>query len=533
MRSIHRGAWAFFVLALSLGACARGTKTKAVYETVDVEKRNIVVSATATGSIEPVFTVEVKSKASGEIIEMHAETGDDVKPHQLLARVDPREARTALAQAKADLGVAEAQLANAKMEMARADTFYKRQIITQVEYETDRLAYASATAGVVRAQSALDNAQDQMDDTEIRAPMSATIIAKSAELGTVISSPTRDVGGGTVLFTMANLDTVQVRAMVDETDIGKIAAGLPASISVDAFPDRKFEGSVLKIEPQATVNQNVTMFPVLVRLANPGHALKPGMNGEVEVHVGNRQDVLAIPYSALRTQSDVASAATVLGLDPQDVQQQLALASQSGGAAGASAGGANGRTPGQRGEAAANPGPSDSTGARRDSTKAVAGGAGTITLPNGSTIELPPGVKESDVRAAMNKRMSGQELSDDERALLRKVFSRAGGGGGGGGRSGGGFGGRQSRAMASNYIVFVMRNGKPVPVQIKTGLTDLDYVEVLSGLNEGDKVLLLPSAGLVNSQRDMRERFQRMTGGGGLPGVQQSSGQRPTTTGSR
>jgi len=507
------------LLALSVGACARSTKTKAMYETADVEKRNIVVSATATGTIEPVFTVEVKSKASGEIIEMHAETGDDVKPHQLLARVDPREARTALSQADADLQVAKAQLANSKMEMARADTFYKRQIITQVEFETARLSFATANAGVVRAQSALDNAQDQMDDTEIRAPMSATIIAKSAELGTVISSPTRDVGGGTVLFTMANLDTVQVRALVDETDIGKITPGLPATISVDAFPDRKFEGTVLKIEPQATVNQNVTMFPVLVRLANPGHALKPGMNGEVEVHVGDRQDVLAIPYSALRTQQDVASAATVLGLDPQEVQQQLAMA-QSGGAAG--------RAPGQRGEAAANPSPADSTGGRPDSTKAVSGGAGTMTLPNGTTIQLPPGVKESEVQAAMSKRMSGQELSDDERALLRKVFSRAGGGGGGG-RSGGGFGGRQSRAMASNYIVFVMRNGKPAPVQIRTGLTDLDYVEVLSGLNEGDKVLLLPSAGLVNSQREMRERFQRMTGGGGLPGVQQSSGQRPTT----
>ena len=526
MRRMVRRAWAFAVLALALGACARGTKTKAVYETVDVEKRNIVVSATATGTIEPVLTVDVKSKASGEIIQMRAETGDEVKPQQLLARVDPREARTTLAQAQADLQVAKAQLANAKMEMARADTFYKRQIITQVEYETARLSDATANAGVVRAQGALDNAQDQMDDTEIRAPMSGTIIVKNVELGTVISSPTHDVGGGTVLFTMANLDTVQVRAMVDETDIGKIAAGFQATISVDAFPDRKFEGTVLKIEPKATVNQNVTMFPVLVRLANPGHALKPGMNGEVEVHVGNRQDVLAIPYSALRTQQDVASAATVLGLDPQDVQQQLAMAQ--GGAAGA-----NGRTPG-RGEAAANPGPMDSTGTGRDSTtaNAPAAGAGTITLPNGSTITLPPGVKEADVRAVMNKRMSGQDLSDDDRALMRKVFARSGGGGGrSGGGGGGGFGGRQSRAMASNYIVFVLRNGKPTPVQIHTGLTDLDYVEVLSGLNEGDKVLLLPSAGLVNSQREMRERFQRMTGGGGLPGVQQSSGgtQRPTS----
>jgi len=86
--------------------------------------------------------------------------------------------------------------------------------------------------------------------------------------------------------------------------------------------------------------------------------------------------------------------------------------------------------------------------------------------------------------------------------------------------------------LASTYIVFVLRDGKPVPVEIRTGLTDLDYVEVLSGLNEGDKILLLPSASLVNSQKEMRERFQRMTGGGGLPGVQQSQskGQGQTQT---
>ena len=511
-----RGRWLLpmLVAALALSACGKKSKTKALYETASVEKRTIVVSATATGAIEPVLTVDVKSKASGEIIEMHIETGDDVKPRQVLARIDPREPRTALAQADADLQVAKAQLGNAKMEMARADTFFQRQIITQVEYENARLAYATANASVVRAQSSLENARDQMDDTIVRAPLSGTIIAKNVELGTVISSPTRDVGGGTVLFRMANLDTVQIRAMVDETDIGKVAAGLPATITVDAYPDRKFEGTVLKIEPLATVQQNVTMFPVLVRLGNPDHALKPGMNGEVEVHVGRREDVLAIPYSSLRTRQDVSSAASVLGLDPQDVQQQLAMA---GSEAQPSSPAADGQPQAKRGDAVASPSP-----AEEDTSKAKPTGA-SITLPNGSTVPLPAGVTEAEVRAAMSKRMSGQELSEEERALMRKVFARAGGGGGNrGGRM-------QSRAMASSYIVFTLRDGKPVPLEIRTGLTDLDYVEVLSGLSEGDQVLLLPSASLVNSQREMRERFQRMTGGGGLPGVQQQGGQRPTS----
>src|SRR3989442_5109642 len=167
-----------------------------------------------------------------------------------------------------------------------------------------------------------------MNDTKLRAPLAGTIITKNVELGTVISSPTTDVGGGTVLFKMANLDTVQIRALVDETDIGKVQAGLLASITVDAYPNRPFEGSVLKIEPQATVQQNVTMFNVLVRIPNPSHLLKPGMNTEVEIHVGRRDNVLAVPNAALRTQRDVASAAQVLGLDPNDVQQQLAAAQQ-------------------------------------------------------------------------------------------------------------------------------------------------------------------------------------------------------------
>src|SRR5206468_4014224 len=91
---------------------------------------------------------------------------------------------------------------------------------------------------------------------------------------TVISSPTNDVGGGTVILKMANLDTVQVSALVDETDVGKVRLGVPVTITVDAYPNRQFEGHVLKIEPQAQVSQNVTMFPVDVDILNPDHALK-------------------------------------------------------------------------------------------------------------------------------------------------------------------------------------------------------------------------------------------------------------------
>jgi len=486
-----------------------------MYEAVAVQRRTLVVSASASGAIEPVLTLDVKSKASGEITGMNVQTGDDVKPDQLLASIDPRIPRNNLAQADANLVVAQAQLANAKSQLARSDTLLKAQAITQTEYDTANLAYANANAAVVRARSDLENARDRMNDTRLRAPVAGTIIAKNVELGTVISSPTTDVGGGTVLFKMANLDTVQIRALVDETDIGKVQPGLQTTITVDAYANRPFEGTVLKIEPQATVQQNVTMFNVLIRIPNPNHLLKPGMNTEVEIHVGRRENALAIPNAALRTQRDVASAAQVLGLDPNEVQQQLAAAQQPA-------------QPANRDSASLGGG---GTGTRRDSVPAAAG-ANTMTMPDGRTVQLPPGVTEAQVRAAFQKRMSGQELTPAEQsalAAMRAQFQRAGGGGAGGGGGPGG-GGMRRNVDVSSYIVFTLKDGKPTPVQIRTGLTDLDYIEVLNGLTEQDTVLVLPSASLLSSQRDMQQRMRNMTGGGGLPGLQQQPTTQPPRT---
>ena len=508
MNTILRGSTAAAVLLAGLAGCAKKQATQS-YEAVPVERRNLVVSASASGAIEPVLTVDVKSKASGEIIGMNVQTGDDVKADQLLASIDPRIPRNNLAQSQANLQVAQAQLNNAKAQLARSDTLFKSQAITQTEYDGSKLDYANAYASVIRAQSDLENSRDRMTDTKLRAPLAGTIIAKNVELGTVISSPTTDVGGGTVLFRMANLDTVQIRALVDETDIGKVQPGLLTTITVDAYPNRPFEGSVLKVEPQATVQQNVTMFNVLVRIPNPNHLLKPGMNTEVEIHVGRRDNVLAVPNAALRTQRDVASAAQVLGLDPNVVQQQLAAAAPQ-------------QAPANRDSASLGGGTArrDST-AKRDSTAAPAGG-NTMTTPDGRTIQLPPGVTEAQVRSAFQKRMAGQELTPAEQnamAAMRQMMMRAGGGGGAGGAS------RRNTGESSSYIVFTLKNGKPTPVQIRTGLTDLDYIEVVSGLTEQDTVLVLPSASLLNAQRDMQQRLRNVTGGG-LPGVQQ---QQPTT----
>jgi len=472
-----------------------------VYQMIAVSPRDIVVAASAAGSIEPIATVEVKSKASGEIFEVSVETGDVVNAGDLLVRVDPRIPQATLRQARADLELAQAQLENSQSQLRRSEELYKTQSITEQEYETARLAVASGKAQLVRAQRSLEDARISAEDTEVKASISGVIIQKNVEVGSVISSATSNVGGGTVLLQMANLDTVQVRALVDETDIGKIQPGMEVTIAVDAYPNSPFRGRVLKIEPQATVTQNVTMFPVLVRIANPNRLLKPGMNSEVEVHVGSREGVLAIPNAALRTDRDVASAAEVLGLDPEAVREQIAEARQ-----------------------AATPTRMASAEAPADASDGQTNGE-TVTW-RGREITLPPGVSADAVKALQAKfegtsdmRAVFESLTPAERSIMQQLRNAHGGEGRGGPGGPGQQGSATDAALAGgNYIVFVKRNGAAEPVPIRTGLTDLDYSEVLSGLTDGDTVLVLPSASLLASQREFQERVADRVGG--LPGVQ-------------
>jgi HlyD family secretion protein len=488
-------------LLVGLAGCTKAASAP-LYEKVAVARRDVVVTATAEGLIQPSLKFSVKSKAWGQILAMPVQTGDEVQKGQLLAKIDPRIPQNNLAQAQAALDKAQAQLANATAQLKRSETLYRSQAIPETDHDAAKLAYATAHSAVVTAEANLQTAKDAMEDTQVRAPITGTILELDAVLGTVISSPT--LGGGTVILKMANLDMVQDSAMVLETDVGKVQPGMAATITVDAYPNRLFEGRVLKIEPQAQIVQNVTMFPVLINIENQGHLLKPGMNTVVRIHIGQHQGVLAVPNAALRTQRDVTAGASVLGLDPQAVEQQLAAA--------------------QLSAAAPRPGEDTAIAARRgrsrpaDSTTAGA----TFTTPSGRTITLPRGVTAEQVQAAFGRMRSGAEPTPADRALLAQVFGRAQ-------RPGNASsGGSQRNAGADSYIVFALRGGTVLPIPIRTALTDQDYIEVTSGLMDKDTVLVLPSASLVQSQQRLRQRFQNVTGGG-LPGLRQQQSQSPST----
>ena len=459
----------------------------ALYQAVQVQRRNITVAVEAAGIIEPVTTVEVKSKASGEILSLPVDTGDFVEAGTMLARIDRRVLNNSLQQAEANLDVAKARLANAESQHQRINKLYESNSLAKADWEQSLLEQATARSDVVRSEIQVENATIQLDDTDVISPITGTVIERLVEQGQVISSPMGDVGGGTMLMQMADLSRVQVRMLVDEIDIGKVQPGVLANVIVAAYANRPFEGEVLKVEPQAVAQQNVTMFPVLIDIENREGLLKPGMNAEVEVRVAERNNVLTIPNAALRTESDIYPAGSVLGYAFEDVQEMLAAAPQPPPAQG---------RPAARGRPAEGAAPSEDERQR--------------------------------MRAIFTKMRDGGTLTEEEQKLVAQMRARMGGRGGpGAGRRGpGGEGGAAGRRSSSvdaqfggDYLVFAMRHGTPIALRVRTGVTDLDYAEVVFGLEDDDEVLILPSASLVQAQ----ESFQRrMSGRMGIPGLSQS-----------
>ncbi|HEX5759446.1 MAG TPA: efflux RND transporter periplasmic adaptor subunit [Thermoanaerobaculia bacterium] len=346
-RGKSMAVWAAALVLLALAAFAVAHRGEPEGEggsaaLAEVERRTIDVVAEAAGLVEPVRVVEVKSNASGEVLQVAVETGDRVARGTLLAEIDPRDVQSAVDQAAADLESARVALATAEAERGRSRRLRDAGLVPAQDDERTVEVTAASRAALVRARTTLRLAQEKRQDVTIRAPIAGTVIERTVEPGQIIASATSNVSGGTTLFRMADLAAMQVRANVDEVDIGRIRSGQPAEVTVEAYPGRVFRGTVAKIEPQAVVEQNVTMFPVLVRLPNPEGLLRPGMNAEVSVEIARREDVVAVPNAAVVSPREARAAAEVLGVD-EDAFGALRSGRDAAGAAGGGPGGRRGR----------------------------------------------------------------------------------------------------------------------------------------------------------------------------------------------
>lgn len=481
--------------------------------------RDITVSVAATGVLRPIKVVQVKSKASGEIVSMPVELGDEVRAGDLIAQVDTRIPLQELNQGVADLESAQVRLEVAERQYQRAQALEEQDLVSQQDLDTSQQNYTTARGAMIRAEAELQLRQERFDDATVRAPSAGRIILKNVEEGTIIMSSTSNVSGGTALVEMADLSRLEIRTLVDEIDIGRVKAGLEVRSTVEAYPKRKFSGTVIKIEPQAVVSQQVTTFPVLSYIDNSDGLLLPGMNADVEVVIHQRPGVLTVPNEAIKTMTDAGQVAGLLNL-PFDRDAMRARAETRRAGAGRRGGDTGGSA---RGAAfAAEPGsderPEAVTAERRVGGDADAADAGDApkAADSAEDEEIDFSKMRGMSQAERTKFMA--DLTDKQRAQLRERFS--GGGRGGAGR-GAAAGGRNSGASMDAFgvgqapeaaVVFVLgSDGQMAARQVMIGVRDWEFTEIVSGLNAGDEVVLLPSTSLLTSQQALRDRFSRFS----------------------
>ena len=334
------------------------------FKSTEVLRGDLTVKISATGIVEPNFKVEVKSKASGEVLKFDYEEGDRVEKGDLLIQLDESDERRNVAKANAEKSSSNAKLMKAKTALLLQETKYKTdlqtarsavesaqasldeskdklkrqkdlfeknfaaretldsaetdykvnkekliQSKTQVQVAVDSIYDITmkkneielAKADVERANITLEEAQERLDETEIFAPIAGVIIEKLVEQGQIIASGISNVSGGTALATLADMSRLFIIADVDETDIGAVKLGQSVTITADAFPGKSFQGKVQRIAPQGKVEKSITIFKVKIEVLGSGkNILKPMMSSNIEIVTARASDTLYISRGAMR-----------------------------------------------------------------------------------------------------------------------------------------------------------------------------------------------------------------------------------------
>ncbi len=302
-------AFCHLLAAAAVSACfsqgddSADAQAEPSYRDVTAERRPLRIAVSASGVVRPIDRIELKSKASGEVIELPVEVGDAVSAGSLIAKLDQVEERSALTQAQADLDVAQAELELAEKNFERRRKLLEGNVISEEAQDQTALELAVAKGKRVQAASALERAEERLTDTVISAPVAGVILQKYVEQGQIIASGVSNVGGGTPITDIADMRAVHVEAGIDEIDVGKIAVGQDATVRAEAFPGQLYQGEVVRIAPEARVEQNVTLFDVVIQVENRDARLKSGMNASVEIVIVDEPEALVIPVAALREES--------------------------------------------------------------------------------------------------------------------------------------------------------------------------------------------------------------------------------------
>jgi HlyD family secretion protein len=290
---------------------SRETAEPPTFVTAPVTRGDIVDSISATGTLQAVTSVQVGTQVSGTIESLYADFNAIVRRGQVLARLDRSLFDTQIEQGRANLIRAEADVErlrvaaeDARAKLVRAQTLWAQQLLPRADFDAAEVAVRSAEAQVrsaeaqvVQARAALRQSEVNLQNAVITAPIDGIVLARNVDVGQTVAA---SMQAPTLFVLAADLTRMQVMASLDESDIGRIAAGQSVTFRVDAHADRTFDGVVAQVRLQPQTVQNVVSYSVVIDSSNPDLALKPGMTANVTIEVARRNDVLRVPAAALR-----------------------------------------------------------------------------------------------------------------------------------------------------------------------------------------------------------------------------------------
>ena len=269
------------------------------YRTEKVSRGDIVLQVRATGTINPLQTVQVGSQVSGIIQKIFVDFNSQVKKGDVIAQIDSTFLYASVKEVQASLERARAQMNNNQRTFSRTSDLFNKNLVSQADLDAAKAAYEASSADFKQAEASLDRARVNLRYALIRAPIDGVVISRDVDVGQTVAASFQTPK----MFSIANdLKRMQVEASVDEADIGQVKSGQEVTFTVDAYPEEKFRGSVTQIRLAPVTVQNVVTYTVVIEVPNPDLKLRPGMTATVSILVDKRDGALRVPTLALRFQ---------------------------------------------------------------------------------------------------------------------------------------------------------------------------------------------------------------------------------------
>jgi len=442
------------------------------YRTAAVDRGSITRVVSATGTLQPLVSANVGSTVSGPVQSVSVDFNTQVRAGQELARLDPTPFQQRITQAQAQLAQAQAQAAVANSDYQRYALLQQRGFASEQLMSQQRAARDTARAAVASAAAQVATARTDLERSVIRSPIDGVVVDRQVNVGQPVAS---SLQAATLFIIAQDLSRLQANITVDEADIGEVSEGQAVKFTVDAFPDREFEGRVSQVRQQGVAESGVVSYTVVVEADNPGRQLLPGMTANAEIVLEQQENVLRVPNTALRfrpaDEDLVAQGQALMGGERggRRARDGEAQAQERG----------NGEGRGQRGQ-----------GGQRGGGRGVAQIAESLQLNEQQRAAAQTafdnamaanqggggGDRRGQFRRIREQVIAAIEptLTAEQRTLLEQMRSGAG----------------PRREVRNQAVLWVLRNNRPSPVLVETGIADNGFTLVHSGLSEGDEVII-------------------------------------------